>query len=188
MAYTATNVTTAKQGATATVSVAPAGTTLPTNATTALANAFTSLGHISEDGVTKSISRDSSDIVNMDGAPVYNVQTGITGTVQFGLLEGLNPEAMKMVYGGGNVTGTLSNGITANFTADEPAEMVVVIDTILRGNVLQRTVIPRAKVTDTGDIVYKNDEALIYDITMTAALSDAGKLWIEYTANKPSGN
>lgn len=187
MAYTASNVTTAKQGATSTISIAPVGTALPTNATTALNAAFKALGHISEDGVTFSISRDSQDIKNMDGTTVYTPQTSVAGTIQFGLLEGLSVDAKGAMYGVDNVSGTLPSGITATFSGAEPDEVAIVFESILRGGVLHRVVVPRAKLTDTGDVVYKGDEGLIYDLTYTAMANDENELWNEYTA-KPSTN
>ena len=49
MANTATNVSTGKPNISGAVYVAPMGTTLPTDATTALDEAFTCLGDVSED-------------------------------------------------------------------------------------------------------------------------------------------
>lgn len=187
MAYTASNVTTAKQGSTATISIAPVGTVLPTTAAAALNASFKPCGHISEDGVTFSISRDSQDIKNMDGTTVYTVQTGVAGTIQFALLEGLNVDAKGAMYGTGNVSGAIATGITAKLSGAEPDEVSIVFDSILRGGALHRVVVPRAKLTDTGDIVYKNDEGLVYDLTYSAMANDENELWLEYTAKPSNG-
>jgi hypothetical protein len=52
MANTATNVTVGKPNVSGAVYRAPIGTTLPTDATTALDPAFVSLGYVSEDGLS----------------------------------------------------------------------------------------------------------------------------------------
>lgn len=181
MAYAASNVTTAKQGTTGTIWRAPKGTTLPTDATTALNEAFKNLGHISEDGVTFSDSKDSQEIKNMSGDTVLTVLNGTTSTMAFSLLEGLSAEVLKAAYGDSAVTGTtLAGGISAAVSGAEPDECVWVFETVLRGGVLKRVVIPAGKVTEIGDVVYKNDEALAYELTVTASADASGNTRYEY--------
>lgn len=180
MAYKSTNVTTAKQGTVGTFWMAPAGTTLPTDAATALGEAFVNMGHVSEDGVTFSDSKETQEIKNMDGVTVLTVQTGVTSTMNLSLIEGLNPDVLKAAYGDDAVTGTLKTGAAVTVSGAEPEEHVFVFETILRGNVLKRVVIPSGKVTELGDLVYKSDEALAYELTITASADDSGALRYEY--------
>ena len=56
----------------------------------------------------------------------------------------------------------------------------------LRGNIDYRMVIPRGKITAIGDTVYKSNEAVAYDITITTMLDDAGYAVYEYMAPHPS--
>ena len=60
-------VTAAKPRVAGVVYRAPKGTTLPTDATTALADTFKSLGYLSEDGFTNNYEISSEDIREMGG-------------------------------------------------------------------------------------------------------------------------
>ena len=75
------NVNAGKPAATGAIFVAPLGTTLPTDATTAKNGAFVELGYVSEDGVTNSNSTNSADIKAWGGDTntTDSVRTGNTG-------------------------------------------------------------------------------------------------------------
>ena len=174
------NVTAAKPKTGGAVSCAPSGTTLPTDASTALAAAFKSLGYITDAGVTNSISRESTDIKAWGGDTVLSTQTGKTDTLTFSLMESLDPEVQKYVHGSSNVTGTLAAGMTVKENALELDEHVLVIDTILKGGVVQRTVVPRAKVTTVGDVTYADNAAIVYPVTVTCLPDKEGNTHYEY--------
>ena len=125
----------------------------------------------------------------MDGVTVYAPQTGITSTVKVGMLEALNVDVLKTKYGTNNVSGTLEEGISATLKGDEPEEFVWVFESLLRGGVKKRFIIPNGKVTETGDEVYKNNEPMIEDFTITASADSTGALRYEYIkAASSSGN
>lgn len=180
MSQTATNVTAAKPATGGAVYRAPLGTTLPTDASTALASGFVSLGYCSEDGLTNSVTVDSDELKAWGGDTVLTFQTGKTDQFSFTLLETLDPNVLKTIYGEGNVTGTHAEGISVSVGADEPTEYVWVFDMITRNNSKKRIVLPDAKITDMDDIVYSDSDAVSYGITLTAMADNQGHTHYEY--------
>lgn len=168
MANTVSNVTTGKPAAGGAIWRAPLGTTLPTDATTALGEAFACLGYVSEDGYTNENSPETEDIKAWGGDVVCTTQTEKPDRFSFTLIEYFNAEVKKTVYGDANVTGTLSTGMVVRANSAEANAAVYVIDQALRGGVKQRTVIPNAKLSELAEIVYKDDEVVGYNVTLTA--------------------
>ncbi len=171
MAQTATNVTAAKPASGGAVYRAPLGTTLPTNSTTALSG-FTALGYCSEDGLTNNNTVTSDSLKAWGGDTVLTFQSDKEDTFSFTLLEALNADVLKTIYGEANVSGSLSSGISVSSKADEPTEYVWVFDMITRGNATKRIVLPDAKVTELGEISYSDTAAVGYQITLTAMAKD----------------
>ncbi|MFI3619685.1 phage tail tube protein [Enterococcus avium] len=162
------NVTTAKPKVGGAVYSAPLGTALPTDATTTLDAAFKSLGYISEDGMTNANTPESDNIKAWGGDVVAVVQTEKADTFAYTLIEALNPDVLKEVYGAANVSGTLETGITIKANSNPMEEHVLVVEMVMKGGILKRIVIPIGKVSEVGEIVYKDDEASGFETTITA--------------------
>ena len=168
MSNTVTNVTAGKPAVGGAIYRAPLGTTLPTDADTALGSAFTSLGYCSEDGLRNTNSGESSDIKAWGGDPVLNVMTAKNDIFNVTLIEALNPDVLATVYGTENVSGTLENGLTVDATSDDYEEFVYVVDMVMRNGVKKRIVIPDGKITAVGEITYNDSSAVGYALTIAA--------------------
>lgn len=172
MSNTATNVSAGKPKVGGAVYIAPIGTTLPTDASTSLGGSFTCLGYASDDGLRNTTTPTVEEIKAWGGDTVLTVQTEKKDTFAIKLIECLDVNVLKAVYGSSYVSGTLSSGITVRVNSAEAEANVWVFDTILTGGVLKRIVLPNAKITELGEITYKDNEAVGYDITLTALPGD----------------
>ncbi len=162
---------------------APIGTELPTDAKSALNEAFKGLGYCSEDGVTNSNSPESDNVKAWGGDTVLDLQTSKEDSFKFKLLEVLSVEVLKAVYGDANVTGTLETGIVVKANNAESEASAYVIDMILKG-ALKRIVIPSATVSEVADIVYKDADAIGYETTLKATPDENGQTHYEYIVKK----
>lgn len=164
--------------------VAPVGTALPTNESTALNVAFEAFGYVTEDGVTRAESRDTDTIKAWGGDTIAIVSTGTEVTVQFGLAEYLNPLSQEIVYGAANIAttaATVSAGTKLAITgklADAPRNSYVV--EMFSGAATGRLVFPNGQVTETEDVVYKDDELAARGVTLTLFPDSSGAYFYEY--------
>lgn len=152
---------------------APAGTALPTNASTALPAAFVNLGYVTEDGLTATVAEDGDDIKAWGPETVGRSQTGYTKTYTFNLLETARTSALQFVYGQGNVTLEADGSVTIEETGQPLPRGVLVCDTLQNNGGatprIKRQVLGDAQFTDrSGDHVYNNSDPLNFPVSVTA--------------------
>lgn len=177
---TVSNVSAATPGVSGAIYRAPIGTSLPNDATTALGGTYVELGYISEDGLVNTNSPESENIKDWGGTDVLNVQTEKTDEFQCTLIEVLNEDVLKAIYGASNVSGTLATGITVTANNAEQEEAIWVVDMVMRNGVLKRIVIPNGKISELGDITYKRDEAVGFEVTLVGLADSSGNTHYEY--------
>jgi len=176
-----TNVTTGKPKVAGAVFRAPKGTPLPTSATATLNGAFVDMGYISEDGVTNSNSPTTDKIKEWGGQTVLVVSTDKPDSFKLTFLESLNYNVLEAVYGANNVVLSGST-ITVKANADTLEENSYVIDMVMTGGSLRRIVIPAGSLSALGDIVYKANDAVGYEVTLEALPDSSGNNHYEYVS------
>lgn len=160
--------------------VAPNGTALPTDASTALASAYTLLGFTSDAGVTISESRSSDPIRAWEGrTEVYNVVTEYTESVSFMPIQ-VNGDVAKLTWGDDNVTVTAS-AITARHTADNLEPVAIVIETAPRDNIIKRYC-GTFQLVERGEATLDGTQVDGRQLTFNAIADANGVTMYEYTA------
>lgn len=177
---TVSNVSVGKPKVGGAVYKAAEGTTLPNDASTALAAAFKCLGYCSDAGVVNSNSMQTAEVKAWGGDIVATPVEQQTDTFQLTLIESLNPDVLKTVYGNTNVTGTLETGIAIQANSKLREKGVWAIDMELAGNVKKRLVIPDGQITAVGDISYVDNDVIGYKITITSLPDSDGNTHYEY--------
>ena len=175
----------AKPGVGGGIWFAPEGTTLPTDASTALNSAFKSLGYVSDKGVARNISRDTTTIYAWGNYPVYVASSKKNETFKFKLIEASNIDVLGLAFG--SASGDLTNGIVVQSQADITTPRAFVISTLLADNVHQRIVIPSGIVTDIGEINYVDNDVVGFELTVTAIADNSGITAYEYQKTIAAG-
>lgn len=146
--------------------VAAVGTAAPTTSVSALNASFIGLGYVSEEGITESYDDTIEDIVAWQGATVVrSTTTASKATLSMKLIE--SKGAVAKLYHKGSTVAIVSAGqwkmdVIAP-TADPRAFVFDVID----GSKHLRIYVANGEVTERGEIVYANGEAIGYEVTIT---------------------
>ena len=170
MANKISNVVAGKPLSTGGILIAPLGTALPANTSTAPNIAFVSAGYIGEDGVTENNGRSIEKIRAWGGDTVKVTQTEHTLTYQFTFIESLNSDVLKTVYGSANVTTTAATISTGTLQAIKITSDVLphkeYIFEIRDGDAKVRIVVPDGQITEIGETTYSDASAIAYQVTL----------------------
>lgn len=167
-----TNAANALVGVTGAAYSAPAGTTLPTDNSTALTAAFVDLGYISDNGVTEKQATTTTQIKAWGGDTVREVQTDHTLTYQFAMIE-TKSDSLKAFYGDDKVTPGTGSAYSAEISGEQGNRGPWVFE-VEDGAHVTRIVVPDGQVTAKGDVVYKSDTVQSYEVTITCYPDTSG--------------
>ncbi len=134
----ASQVTIGSAKTTGAIYVAPKGTTLPTDATTALAGAFSLLGFTSDAGVQIAETSSTQAIRAWEGRmEVYNVRSEYTESVSFMPIQ-CNADVAKLMWGDGKVTVGTGGALTVKHHGEMLEPVVIAIETTPRAGIVKR--------------------------------------------------
>ena len=153
------------------VSVAPIGTTAPTDARTALSGTWVSGGYIDENGIALSISKSFTTIKDWAMSVVRKALTDFDGTIALSFLQ-VDEFAAQRVLGTANVTKT-----AANSTHGEQLKLGVGPDvapaeswcfSMKDGNRRVRVYVPNGQITEiSGDVSFTPGAANVWPCVLS---------------------
>lgn len=175
MALTSGNVGVAVTGA---VLVGALAATAPTG-TGGATTGFTDLGYVGEDGVTETRDRSTDDIKAwQNGDTVRTLITDSSLRYNFQLIE-TTEATVEAAYGTTVTTGATEGNyvIVPSNTGGRKSWIIDVVD----GAELKRIYVPQGEVTEVGDTVYANGEAIGYEVTLStypdSVIGGNAKVW-----------
>lgn len=142
--------------------VAPTTAATPTAASGTLTG-FTSMGWLTEDGITMTVNREATDLKGFGGDTAITLQTSHDVEFKFKPME-WNETVAKEMFGEANVD---AQG-NVKVTSDELPIRKYVFDMRGRNNTLIRVVVPNCKVTSLGDLPFKHTEPMASEFTLKA--------------------
>jgi hypothetical protein len=150
-------------GVTGAIYIAPSGTTLPTDATSALDAAFEELGFMDESGVVETQGESITNIKAwQNSAVVRKILTEHDLTYAFTALE-TNPVVLDAYYG--NYTDGPDGVVEIR---GEVAPNVCWVIDVIDGDEETRIVVPDGQITQRGAVTYGATDAVKYPMTLTA--------------------
>lgn len=178
MANAVENVVAGRPKSTGGAYIAPSGSTLPTDSTTALDAAFKSLGYIGDAGVTETVGRTTTTVKAWGGDIVKVLQTDFSVTYQLTLIESMLGDVAKAVNDSANVTATAASSTHGNRLAvsvkSAPLSKKVWAFEIADGDASVRIVIPNGQIITVGDVTYSDGAVIGYPVTIQAFPDDSG--------------
>ena len=178
----AAEVTVGSAAATGAIWVAPKGTTLPADATTALPSAFTLLGFTSDEGVKISESKSSESIRAWEArTEVYTVTTEYTENVSFTPIQ-CNEDVAKLTWGADHVTVDSQTGaITKEHTGDTLDPVVIAVETVPRTGIVNRYC-GTYQLSERGEQTLDGTQVDGRQLTFNAIADEHGVTTYEHTA------
>lgn len=144
----------------------PTTSDAPTTSVSALDSDFVGQGYVSEDGVTEAYNDTVENIIAWQGATVVRANTTeSTATLALRLIE-TKGETLELYHKGSAVAVVSAGQWKIDVKTPQPDVRSFVLD-VLDGTTHLRIYVARGEVTERGEIVYANGEAIGFEITIT---------------------
>lgn len=175
----APDVDNVRVGITGGVRVGAVGVTAPTTPTAAYAVGWKELGYLGEDGIEEAPNEDRSEIKAWQGgAIVRRVISSSETTFKFTVIE-TNADVWGLYYPGSDLA-TTTGVTTLTVKVPSPDPRAFAFD-VIDGDVHTRILVPKGEISDKGSLVYKNDEPVGYEFTMTCYPASDGTVMLKLT-------
>lgn len=173
------NVSTGKGVAGGYMFVAPVGTALPTDNTTALNEEFLNMGYLGDDGIVFADSADTETYQDLNGDTIDTASGAVEKTATVTLRE-IKKDTLAFVRGTANVTD--ENGmITANDTGQSDESWSVVFELLLKNGRKWRRVAESVKLGELGDMTIVYNELVGREVTVNVAKgSTTNAYYVDY--------
>lgn len=164
--------------------IAPVGTIAPTTPFDEWPTGWVNLADVSEDGLTESLGEERTQIMKWGSNTPARSQVKSRVTTYKVVLINITAAGLGLYYSVpvGDMTSAGSGDTQFLSFADPdttaPYEMALGLD-VLDGDRHLRFVAARAEVTTKGDLVYKNDTPVGFDLTFTALTAPGGATSIQ---------
>ena len=140
--------------------------TLPTSASASPSGTWIDWGYVSADGIVRTIERNSTKILDMNGDSILVVTESHSLSFKFKPAE-INAEALKVTLGDSNVTVDGNGNLTGyKINSDDLTPRSYIFNLRLTDGSLMRVCIPKGSVSSTGDETMKPNELLASELTL----------------------
>ena len=170
-----TDATNARVGITGAVRVAPLGTTLPTDAVSALDAAFDDLGYLSEDGVTLGFDDSVQNVFAWQNATLIRSITSQSITsLSFSMIE-IKGVTLEFFHRGSTMTEVAADNFRLDIKPPVAAPRIVVVDVIDGLNSIRYS-FGNAEVVSRGEVPINNSNLLMLPVTLNFYPDSNGNL------------
>lgn len=180
MASTLSNIYTAEPLATGVCFVAPLGTVGPTSATDTLDPAFVDLGYTGTEGFNEKNDRRTDLKRSFGGKVVKVIQSEYSASLEFTLMESINANVLKAVFGASNVTitpATTQHGTQVKVLKNSrklPHQSWVIDTWDDELSAHYRNYVADGQITTVGEIKVVHTDVIEYKVTLEAFETSAG--------------
>lgn len=162
------------------------GVTAPTTASASWGVGWNDLGYLSEDGITESSEEEWIEIKAWQNGDIVRRQNSSSSLMfSFTAIE-TNATTVGLFYPGSDLVGTGADDGPATLTirGPQPDRRAFGFD-LIDGTRRIRTVIPIGEMGEKGEPVFKTDEAIGYEMTVTAYPASNGIRALRYYSDLP---